>query len=149
MGAQTAEEQVSAGLTDGTEVDLSCQNVTLGAAWLAATLSGGRPLSGKQKATLHPKGLTLRAATITGRVDWTGCHFLSECTHSYPCPSPFVYPIDAALPLIDLHQVDYWQFDTSTSWGHAGRDWVVFATISGWGLATLFAAGLSGLVRGE
>ena len=71
----------------------------------------------------------------------------SQCTDRYPCLSAWEYPIDAALPVIELHQVDYWQFDANTCWGHAGRDWTVFATVAGWGLTTLLVVGLSSLVR--
>ena len=73
----------------------------------------------------------------------------SVCTRYYPCLSPVFYPVDAAVPFITLHQVDYWQFDAATGWGQVGRDWTDIATIAGWGLATLLVAALSGLVQKE
>jgi len=71
----------------------------------------------------------------------------SVCTNTYPCLSAFAYPVDAALPLINLHELDSWQFNANNGWGQAGRDWTVFATVTGWGLATMLVVGLSSLVR--
>jgi hypothetical protein len=71
----------------------------------------------------------------------------SICTSAYPCLSAFAYPVDAALPLINLHEVDSWQFNANDGWGQAGRDWTVFATVADWGLATVLVVGLSSLVR--
>jgi hypothetical protein len=71
----------------------------------------------------------------------------SQCTSSYPCLSVFAYPVDAVLPVINLHQADYWQFDASRTWGRAGRDWIDFATVLDWTLTTMLIVGLSGLVR--
>ena len=36
----------------------------------------------------------------------------SRCTNLYPCLSALIYPVDASLPVINLHQADFWAFNT-------------------------------------
>jgi hypothetical protein len=71
----------------------------------------------------------------------------TQCTSDYPCFYPFGYTVDTVIPIINVHQADYWGPD-----GHApaGWLWVVGAwgaTAAGWALATLLIAGYTGLVR--
>ena len=71
----------------------------------------------------------------------------TQCTSNYPCFYPFGYTVDTVIPIINVHQADYWGLD-----GHApsGWLWVVGAwgaTAAGWALATLLIAGYTGLVR--
>ena len=71
----------------------------------------------------------------------------TQCTSAYPCFYPFGYTIDTVIPIINVHQADFWGPD-----GHApfGWLWVVGAwgaTAAGWALATLLVAGYTGLVR--
>lgn len=72
---------------------------------------------------------------------------VNDCTSRYPCLFPLAYPVDAAVPVINLHQVDYWQFDASTLWGRIGRDSLDLATFFGWALTTMLVVGITGLVR--
>jgi hypothetical protein len=82
--------------------------------------------------------------------DTTGLHpapTATLCTSDYPCFYPFGYTVDTVIPIINVHQADYWGPD-----GHApsGWLWVVGAwgaTAAGWALATLLIAGYTGLVR--
>lgn len=63
---------------------------------------------------------------------------------SYLRFSPWVYSLDAFLPLVDFHQEDYW---TPAS-GWWAKDWYLpFHIISGWIIATLFAASFTRLAR--
>ena len=71
----------------------------------------------------------------------------ADCTSAYPCLSPFVYPVDAAVPVLNLHEADYWKFDENTFWGQVGRDWLDAATLLGWVLTTLIVVGLTRTVR--
>jgi hypothetical protein len=69
------------------------------------------------------------------------------CTSNYPCFYPFGYAVDTVVPIINVHQADYWGPDA-----HAPAGWLwVFgawgATAAGWALATLLVAGYTGLVR--
>ncbi len=71
----------------------------------------------------------------------------TRCTSSYPCFYPAGYAIDTVIPIINVHQAQYWGPD-----GHAplGKAWVAgtwIATGLGWALATLLVAGYTGLVR--
>jgi hypothetical protein len=71
----------------------------------------------------------------------------TQCTSNYPCFYPFGYTIDTVLPIINVHQADYWGPDAHAP---SGWLWVVGAwgaTAAGWALATLLIAGYTGLVR--
>jgi hypothetical protein len=68
--------------------------------------------------------------------------------------SPLVFSIENSLPLVRLGQIDYWQPDPSPSPGHplltAPRLLFGFQRLQvllGWVLATLFVAGVSGIVQ--
>lgn len=71
----------------------------------------------------------------------------TQCTSNYPCFYPFGYTIDTVIPIINVHQADFWGAD-----GHAPYGWLWVAgawgaTAAGWALATLLVAGYTGLVR--
>ncbi len=71
------------------------------------------------------------------------------CTSNYPCFYPAGYTVDTVIPLINVHQADYWGPDGHAAWGWVwvSGSWV--ATGFGWALATLLVAGYTGLVRQE
>jgi hypothetical protein len=71
----------------------------------------------------------------------------TQCTSEYPCFYPAGYTVDTVIPIINVHQADYWGPDGDAPWGWAwvGLTWV--ATAAGWALATLLVAGYTGLVR--
>jgi hypothetical protein len=73
----------------------------------------------------------------------------TQCTSNYPCFYPFGYTIDTVIPLINVHQAEYWGPDGHAAWGWlwVGSAWA--ATGLGWALATLLVAGYTGLVRQE
>lgn len=73
----------------------------------------------------------------------------TQCTSSYPCFYPAGYAVDTVIPIINVHQADYWGPDGHAAWGWVwvGSAWV--ATGLGWALATLLVAGYTGLVRQE
>jgi hypothetical protein len=71
----------------------------------------------------------------------------TQCTSTYPCFYPFGYTIDTVIPIINVHQAEFWGPD-----GHAPFGWLWVAgawaaTAAGWALATLLVAGYTGLVR--
>jgi hypothetical protein len=69
----------------------------------------------------------------------------TQCTSNYPCFYPFGYTIDTVIPIINVHQADYWSPDAHAP---AGWLWVVGAwgaTAAGWAQATLLVAGYTGL----
>ena len=68
----------------------------------------------------------------------------TRCAPSYPCFYPFGYTVDVVIPVINLHQADFWGLD--------GLGWVVgswLATVLGWAAVTLLVVGYTGLVRQE
>lgn len=84
---------------------------------------------------------------------------------SYPGFNALIYAVDVFVPLVDLEQTKYWQSMKQRAgeavrirgtdielpaWRHAGRAvaagmWL--SIVAGWGLTTLFAAGLTKSVR--
>lgn len=64
------------------------------------------------------------------------------CTSSYPCFYPPGYAVDVVIPVIDLHQADFWGLD---GWGWVAGSWG--ATGLGWAAVTLLVVGYTGLVR--
>ena len=71
----------------------------------------------------------------------------TQCASDYPCFYPVGYTVDTVIPIINVHQADYWGPDGNAPWGWVwvGLTWV--ATAAGWALATLLVAGYTGLVR--
>ena len=71
----------------------------------------------------------------------------TQCTSEYPCFYPAGYTVDTVVPIINVHQADYWGPDGHAPWGWVwvGGTWI--ATGLGWALATLLVAGYTGLVR--
>ncbi len=72
---------------------------------------------------------------------------VTQCMSNYPCFYPAGYTVDTVIPIINVHQADYWGPDGHAPWGWVwvGLTWV--ATGLGWALATLLVAGYTGLVR--
>jgi hypothetical protein len=73
----------------------------------------------------------------------------TQSTSNYPCFYPAGYAIDTVIPIVNVHQADYWGPDGHAAWGWVwvGAAWL--ATGLGWALATLLVAGYTGLVRQE
>jgi hypothetical protein len=71
----------------------------------------------------------------------------TQCASDYPCFYPAGYTVDTVIPIINVHQADYWGPDGHSPWGWVwvGGTWI--ATGLGWALATLLVAGYTGLVR--
>lgn len=71
----------------------------------------------------------------------------ARCRSGYPCFNPLGYTIDTVIPLIDVHQVDYWGPNAKTSWGLACVYITYLGTALGWFFATLTVAGATGIIR--
>jgi hypothetical protein len=72
---------------------------------------------------------------------------VTRCENGYPCFNAIGYTIDTVIPLIDVHQTDYWAPNAKTSWGAACEDISYAGTALGWLFATLALAGATGIVR--
>ena len=73
----------------------------------------------------------------------------ADCTNQYPCFNPWGYAIDTVIPIINVHQADFWgpNREAADPWGWSSV-WVVYlGTGLGWLFATLAVAGYTGLVR--
>jgi hypothetical protein len=92
----------------------------------------------------HRTGLIVPAQATTGIHPPPSA---AQCTSHYPCFYPIGYAIDTVIPLINVHQADYWRPNGSAPFGW----FYVFVTwtgiVLGWALATLTVAGYTGLVR--
>lgn len=66
----------------------------------------------------------------------------TRCAPSYPCFYPFGYAVDVVIPVINVHQADFWGLN---GWGWVVGSWA--ATVLGWAAVTLLVVGYTGLVR--
>ena len=71
----------------------------------------------------------------------------ASCTKNYPCFSPVGYAIDTVIPIVNVHQADYWGPNASAQfgWFFVYASWA--GIVLGWALATLTVAGYTNLVR--
>jgi hypothetical protein len=70
-----------------------------------------------------------------------------HCVTGYPCFYPAGYAFDLVVPLVNIHQAEFWQVN-----GHHWLGWLWVlgswtATALGWFLATLLVVGYTGLAR--
>jgi hypothetical protein len=66
----------------------------------------------------------------------------TQCAPNYPCFYPLGYAVDVVIPVINLHQADFWGLN---GWGWVVGSWA--ATVLGWAAVTLLVVGYTGLVR--
>jgi hypothetical protein len=66
----------------------------------------------------------------------------TRCAPSYPCFYPLGYAVDVVIPVIKVHQADFWGLN---GWGWVVGSWA--ATVLGWAAVTLLVVGYTGLVR--
>lgn len=66
----------------------------------------------------------------------------TRCTPTYPCFYPLGYAVDVVIPVINVHQADFWGLN---GWGWVVGSWA--ATVFGWAAVTLLVVGYTGLVR--
>lgn len=67
----------------------------------------------------------------------------TACTHSYPCFDPFIFGVDAAVPIVDLHHADFWVPDRSTAAGAAYDILITLWAVLGWLTLTVAAGGIA------
>ncbi|MFB3136177.1 MAG: hypothetical protein ACE1Y3_10645, partial [Rhodospirillales bacterium] len=65
----------------------------------------------------------------------------------YPEFNSFVYSIDTFLPIVDLHQENYWLPRGDGDWGWLFRLYLWLHIAVGWLLSTVAVFGLTGLIR--
>ncbi|GHG65830.1 hypothetical protein [Streptomyces griseocarneus] len=65
----------------------------------------------------------------------------------YPSFEPAAYAVDVAVPVLNLHQSEYWGPNGATPCGRRFAYFTYACTVVGWGTATLAVVGLTGLAR--
>ncbi len=69
---------------------------------------------------------------------------------TYPAFNSIVYSADAFVPLVSLHQEEYWTPSGSSKWGWFVKNiYLPFHIATGWVITTLFAASFTRLMRHE
>lgn len=66
---------------------------------------------------------------------------------SYPAFSPWMYSLDALLPVLDMGQRAFWRPNPSKPGGRVAINYFYFQSLVGWALSLLAVAGFSGLVK--
>jgi type IV secretory pathway TrbD component len=61
--------------------------------------------------------------------------------------SPWIYPLDAILPIINLRQRDFWLPNVAKPWGTWYATYVMAGMFAGWALTSAVVAALTGLIR--
>jgi len=65
-----------------------------------------------------------------------------HCMQDYPCFTPYVYSFQLLLPIVNLHQTDFWLPNSWTGYGVALLAYTWFAIILGWMIGIALVAGL-------
>ncbi len=91
--------------------------------------------------------------TMTGRAS-TGqsqlsCFLSQPEASSYPELNPWMYSLDAMLPVMEIGQKQYWRPDPAKPNGQLTLSYYYFLSVIGWALSLLAVAGFSGLVKSK
>ena len=81
--------------------------------------------------------------------NYPGVKGLSDRFPQYPAFNSFVYSLDALVPVLDLHQEDYWLPSASSPNGGLYRFYLWLHIIIGWVSSTMIVVYITGLVRKE
>ncbi len=88
-------------------------------------------------------------------------HKPAEATNSHEELHPLLYSLDIFLPVVDLHQENYWWPDVTASGsvdlfgrripfsGRLLRHYLWLQIMAGWVLSAIFVAGVTGLIRND
>lgn len=66
---------------------------------------------------------------------------------SYPAFNPWMYSLDALLPVLDMGQKSFWRPESAERGGALALNYFYFQSVVGWALSLLAVAGFSGLVK--
>ncbi len=153
MIAKNNDRRRNAGLSIGERVWSWILDVTIGYGykplravwWIAAFVGVG--------AILFQWGYQTRAITPIEEGAYQVFVDTGEPPPYYPPFSALVYALDNFLPIVDLHQGNYWRPNPrhGATWasGRLLRWYLWLHILAGWVITPLLAAGLSGLLRGE
>jgi hypothetical protein len=72
---------------------------------------------------------------------------MTQIRESGPEFAAWLYSLDVVIPLIDLGHENFWQPDPATAWGSLYQVWRAVATLLGWLLVGVGAAGVVGVLK--
>ncbi|MEM6489341.1 MAG: hypothetical protein AAF677_13920 [Pseudomonadota bacterium] len=124
--------------------------------WVRCTHPAGQPIELSQPARLSEPVFGGRPATgvLTTGLQRPGERSV-DCFHrqpegaDYPYFEPLSYAADTFLPIVDLHQQEYWTPNRDTWEGWTGRGYLWLHILLGWALSLLAVAGFSGIVKSD
>ena len=102
-----------------------------------------------------PTGATLRLPSLdveraglaaTGQSQLS-CYLQQPEAQSFTTFNPWVFSLDALLPVLETGQRTSWSPDTRFALGHVGKLFEYLQTLAGWALGVLAVAGFSGIVK--
>ncbi|MFD8231115.1 hypothetical protein ACFV20_04360 [Streptomyces sp. NPDC059696] len=112
----------------------------LAAVWLTFFYLGGVALF-----SINDKGMLPTRPQLVGSSSQKPSP--SHCTNKYPCFNPWAYALDVVVPLVDVHQAEYWQPKGNVKLSTAYQTYNTVGPLIGWGLTTLAVAGFTGIIR--
>jgi hypothetical protein len=93
--------------------------------------------------------LFFELAYIFGLMVPSSLEIPTDSLHSagYPRFQALAYSLDAFLPIVDLHQENFWLPDAGKPFGALIRLYLWLHIVAGWVFSTLFVSGVTGLVK--
>ncbi|WP_269930957.1 hypothetical protein [Aminobacter sp. HY435] len=91
-------------------------------------------------------GLVLAGRAFAGQ-NQLSCFLNQPEASSYPEFNPWMYSLDALLPVMEIGQKQYWRPDPTKPTGVFTLNYYYFQSVVGWALSLLAVAGFSGLVK--
>jgi hypothetical protein len=116
-------------------VGFMCAIVYIGIVLFSMAYNGGIMLPSRERVYMD--------AAYTNRDDFLAKH------KEYPSFSAIIYSLDTFLPVVDLHQENYWLPSRDVPYGRYFRWYLWFQIASGWVSTTLLVVYMTGLVRKE
>ncbi|MCX7304017.1 MAG: hypothetical protein NTV73_06730 [Hyphomicrobiales bacterium] len=91
-------------------------------------------------------GQVMPGRALAGQNQLT-CFLSQPEASSYPEFNPWMYSLDALLPVLEIGQKQYWRPDPTKPNGNITLNYYYFQSVVGWALSLLAVAGFSGLVK--
>lgn len=93
-------------------------------------------------------GQVMAGRALAGQTQLS-CFLSQPEASSYPEFNPWMYSLDALLPVLQIGQKEFWRPDPSKPKGSFTLNYYYFQSVVGWALSLLAVAGFSGLVKSK
>lgn len=93
-------------------------------------------------------GMEMRGRAQPGQTQLT-CFLVQPESSSYPDFNPWMYSLDAMLPVMEIGQKQFWRPNPVKPSGGFTLNYYYFLSVIGWALSLLAVAGFSGLVKSK